>query len=118
MLWKYRAKWKLVGMELQIESDDLNAIEIDKRTVADSLLEVINLWLHRANPKPTRTVLTAVTQSKLLVTEAESLTRSEHLVTQAESQSDAKVVSPLEGDYRKFMPLKSANLLGVAIVCP
>ena len=71
-LWKYRAKWKLVGMELQIEPDDLDAIEVDTRTVADSLLEVIKLWLHRANPQPTRTVLTAVTQSKLLVTEEEA----------------------------------------------
>ena len=90
MLWKYRAKWKLVGMELQIESDDLSAIEVDKRTVADSLLEVIDLWLRRANPKPTRTVLTAVTQSKLLVTEARS-------------QSDTKAASTQEGVYRKYM---------------
>ena len=71
-LWKYRAKWRLVGMELQIESGDLDAIEVDKRTVADSLLEVIKLWLHRANPKPTRRVLTSVTQSKLLVTKEEA----------------------------------------------
>ena len=73
MLWKYRAKWKLVGMELQIQPGDLEAIGVDtKWMVEDALLEVIKLWLRRANPKPTRTVLTAVTQSKLLVTEAET----------------------------------------------
>ena len=72
MLWKYRAKWRLVGIELEIKSDDLDAIEVDKRTVSDSLLEVIKLWLRCASPKPTRRVLTAVTQSKLLVTEAEA----------------------------------------------
>ena len=82
MLWKYRAKWKLVGMELRIESDDLDAIEVDKRTVGDSLLEVIKLWLRHVNPKPTRTVLTAVTQSKLLVAEEG---HSELLVTEITS---------------------------------
>ena len=72
MLWRYRAKWRFVGMELEINPDDLDAIEVDKRTVADSLLEVIKLWLHRTNPKPTRTALTAVTESELLVAEAEA----------------------------------------------
>ena len=72
MLWKYRAKWKFIGLELQIESGDLDAIGVNNRTVEDALLEVIKLWLRRANPKPTRTVLTAVTLSKLLVTEAET----------------------------------------------
>ena len=71
-LWKYRAKWKLIGMELRIEPGDLEAIEGNNRTVEDALLEVIKLWLRRLNPKPTRTVLTAVTRSKLLVTEAEA----------------------------------------------
>ena len=72
VLWKYRAKWKLVGMELQLKADDLDAIEVDMRTVGDSLFEVIKLWLHRTNPKPTRTVLTALARSQLLVTEAET----------------------------------------------
>ena len=66
---------------------------MDKRTVADSLLEVIKLWLHRANPKPTRTVLTAVTQSELLTTEAHA-------------QSDTKVVSTREGDHCKSNAIK------------
>ena len=73
-----------VDPALEIESDDLDAIEVDKRTVADSLLEVIKVWLHCANPKPTRTVLTAVTRSKLLDTEAET-------------QSVTQVVSTQEG---------------------
>ena len=88
MLWKYRAKWRFVGVELQIKVDDLDAIEIDKRTVGDALLEVIKLWLRRASPKSTRTVLTKVARSPLLVTEAET-------------QSDTKVVSSQEGDYKK-----------------
>ena len=71
-LWEYRAKWKLIGVELQIESGDLDAIEKNNRIVDDALLDLINLWLRRANPKPTRKVLTAVTQSKFLVKEAES----------------------------------------------
>ena len=73
-------------MELQIKSGDLDAIEVDRRTVADSLLEVIKLWLNGANPKPTRRLLSAVTQSKLLVAEADT-------------QSDTKVVSTQEGEY-------------------
>ena len=71
VLWNYRAKWRFIGIELQIETGDLDAIGANNRMVEDALLEVIKLWLHRANPKPTRTVLTAVTQSRLLGTEAE-----------------------------------------------
>ena len=81
MLWEYRAKWKLIGMELQVKSGDLDAIDVNNRKVEDALLEVIKLWLRRVDPKPTRTVLMAVTQSKLL----------------EESQSDTKVVSTQKG---------------------
>ena len=70
-IWKYRAKWRFIGVELQIEPGDLDAIGVNNRTVEDALLEMINLWLHRANPKPTRSILTAVTQSKFLVAEEE-----------------------------------------------
>ena len=83
MLWKYRAKWKLIGMELQVEPGDLEAIDENNRKVETALVEVITVWLRRANPKPTRRVLTAVTQSKLLVAEEEA--HSELSVTEAVS---------------------------------
>ena len=69
MLWDYRAKWKYIGVELQIKPGDLDAIKEDNRTVRDALLEMIKLWLRRTNPRPTRTVLEAALQSRLLVTE-------------------------------------------------
>ena len=56
-------------MELQIEPGDLEAIDVNNRKVEDALVEVITVWLRRANPKPTRTVLTAVTQSELVAEE-------------------------------------------------
>ena len=72
MLWKHRAKWRLVGIQLQIEPKYLESIAENNRTVEDALLEVIKLWLRRKNPKPTRTLLTAAIQSKVLHSEAES----------------------------------------------
>ena len=114
VLWDYRAKWRFIGLELEIKPGDLDAMGANNRTVEDALLEVIKLWLHRANPKPTRTFLSAVTRSKLLVTEEESLplaeaevrakllvaeaeVRAKLLITQAESQRVTQVVSTREG---------------------
>ena len=81
MLWEYRAKWKHIGVELQVKDGDLDAIDANNRKVEDALLEVIKLWLRRGDPKPTRTFLMAVTQSKFL----------------EESHSDTKVVSTQKG---------------------
>ena len=69
MLWDYRAKWKFIGIELQIEPGDLDAIRKNNRDVEDALYEMIKFWLYRANPRPTRTVLEVALQSRLLVTE-------------------------------------------------
>ena len=69
MLWDYRAKWKYLGVELQIGPGDLDAIRKNNRDVEDALFEMIKFWLRRTNPRPTRTVLETALQSRLLVTE-------------------------------------------------
>ena len=33
VLWKYRVKWRFIGLELQIEAGDLEAIGVNNRTV-------------------------------------------------------------------------------------
>ena len=72
MLWDYRAKWRYIGVELQIKPGDLDAIRKNNRDVEDALFEMIKFWLRRTNPRPTRAVLEAALQSRLLVVETVS----------------------------------------------
>ena len=77
LLWDYRAKWRFIGVELRIKSGDLDAIRKNNRDVEDALLEMIKLWLHRTNPRPTRTVLEAALQSRLLAKDSEDVSTPE-----------------------------------------
>ena len=49
-----RSKWYFIGLGLDIDSDDLDPIESSCRgDTGKSLLEVLKIFLKRANPKPT-----------------------------------------------------------------
>ena len=63
-LWECRSKWKFIGIELAIKSSDLDAIERNHKEVEDALVEVIKYWLYRISPKPTRTELVKILESK------------------------------------------------------
>ena len=53
-MWDYRARWKFIGIQLDIDTGTLDAIEKDCRTVDDCLLRMIKGWL-RGSPRPTAT---------------------------------------------------------------
>ena len=44
--WDYRAKWKMIGIELQIGMGTIDSIDKSQRGVDDCLIEVIKVWLH------------------------------------------------------------------------
>ena len=62
-MWKYRARWKFIGVELGIDMGTLDVIEKDYKMVDDCLLRMINAWL-RNNPRPTRQVIRVALRSK------------------------------------------------------
>ena len=43
--WDYRAKWKLIGIELGIDSGTLDSINMNERYVENCLIELIKVWL-------------------------------------------------------------------------
>ena len=43
--WHYRAKWKMIGIELHIDMGTLETIEKDNRKCEDCLIELIKVWL-------------------------------------------------------------------------
>ena len=72
-LWGYRAKWRLIGIQMRIEPGDLDAISKSKKEdVDDALYEVTKQWLRSANPKPNRAMLTAIVESKCIAGEVTS----------------------------------------------
>ena len=72
--WEYRARWKFVGIALDIHEDTLDAIEANNpRNVADCLREMIYGWLKSTNPRPTRGAMRVALQSKLVSNAAGSV---------------------------------------------
>ena len=67
--WKFRSKWKLIGIELKIDMGTLDSIDKDNRKSEDCLVELASKWLRRATPEPTRSAMAAVLQSKPLTDE-------------------------------------------------
>ncbi len=61
-MWDYRARWKLIGIHLHIDTGTLDAIEKDHRMVNDCLQEMIKYWL-RNSPRPTREIIRVALQS-------------------------------------------------------
>ena len=64
--WDFRSQWKLIGIELNIDMGTLNSIDRNNRKCDDCLIALADEWLHRANPKPTRSAMAAVLQSRPL----------------------------------------------------
>ena len=64
--WDFRSQWKLIGIELKIDMGTLNTIDRNNRKCEDCLVELADKWLHHANPKPTRSAMAAVLQSRPL----------------------------------------------------
>ena len=62
--WNYRAKWRVIGIELGIDIGTLDAIDVKHRNTEDCLADLIGCWLRGNNPRPTRSTLTMVLQSK------------------------------------------------------
>ena len=64
LTWNYRARWKFIGTELEIDVGTLDAIDANNKTVEDSLREMINHWLRNEKPRPTRDAITVALQSE------------------------------------------------------
>ena len=62
--WDFRAKWKMIGILLGIDMGTLDSIEKDNKKGEDCLVELISTWLKGASPRPTRSTMAAVLQSK------------------------------------------------------
>ena len=62
--WKYRARWRFIGIRLGIDTGTLDAIEADHRKVEDCLRKLINIWLKDVSPRPTRTAMKAALRSE------------------------------------------------------
>ena len=60
--WDYRAKWKLIGIELGIDSGTLDSINMNERYVENCLVELIKVWLR--GKTATVSKMSAVLQSK------------------------------------------------------
>ena len=65
MMWDYRARWKFIGIQLQIDNSKLDVIETDYRKVDDCLREMITYWLTNS-PRRTRETIKVALQSKLV----------------------------------------------------
>ena len=70
-LWDYRAKWRLIGIQMGIKPGDLDAIG-KHNDVDDALIDVTKQWLRNANPKPNRAKLAAIIESKCIAGEVTS----------------------------------------------
>lgn len=66
--WPHRAKWRQIGIQLDIDVGTLDAIEANRKTVEDCLTDLILHWLRNSDPKPTHGALTAALQCILSTT--------------------------------------------------
>ena len=64
LTWKYRARWRFIGIELGIDESDLDAIYENNRKVEDCLRKMITVWLRGSKPKPSRHAITKALQSE------------------------------------------------------
>jgi hypothetical protein len=62
-MWDYRAEWKFIGIQLDIDTGTLDTIEKDCRKVNDCLREMIMHWLRNC-PRPTREIIRVALQSE------------------------------------------------------
>ena len=70
MTWPHRARWRLIGTELGIDTGTLDAIDANNKKVESCLNELITGWLRNINPRPTRAAITAVLNSEHILSAA------------------------------------------------
>ena len=70
LTWPYRASWKLIGIDLGIDTGTLDAIDKNNKKVEDCLTELITCWLRSTEPRPTRAAITAVLSSEHILSAA------------------------------------------------
>ena len=69
--WDYRASWKIIGIELDINTGTLDAIgENNQHKVENCLYELLSKWLRSG--KATRSAMTRALQSRKVIAEATS----------------------------------------------
>ena len=62
-IWSARTKWKDIGLELDINQTDLDAIEaVHRSDIGRCLIEMLTLWLKQVDPPPTWIALVAALQ--------------------------------------------------------
>ena len=62
-VWSARTKWKDIGLELDINQTDLDAIEaVHRSDIGRCLIEMLTLWLKQVDPPPTWSALVAALQ--------------------------------------------------------
>lgn len=71
--WIYRARWKLIGIQLGIDTSTLDVIEKDNHDSEDRLVKLISRWLHGNKPKPTRNAMASAVQSQQVAGEVSSI---------------------------------------------
>ena len=77
--WPHRARWRLIGIELGIDTGTLDAINANNKTVEECLYNLIIGWLRKTNPRPTRAAITAVLNSEHILSAAGILLSISHL---------------------------------------
>ena len=62
LTWSHRAKWRLIGTKLGIDTSTLDAIDEDDKKVEHCLINLIDVWL-KAGSKSTRADITDALRS-------------------------------------------------------
>ena len=68
--WPHRARWRLIGTELGIDTGTLDAIDANNKKVEGCLNELITGWIRSITPRPTRAAITAVLNSEHILSAA------------------------------------------------
>ena len=77
LTWPNRARWRLIGTELGIDTGTLDAIDANNKKVEGCLDELITVWLRNTQPRPTRTAITDVLKSERI----SSAAGNKHLIS-------------------------------------
>ena len=61
--WDARTKWYKIGLELDVDSDTLDSIEMEKSHIDDRFISMLKTWLRTARPRPTLAALAEALRS-------------------------------------------------------
>ena len=64
LTFPYRANWRQIGIQLDIDVGTMDAIEANRKIVEDCLTDLISIWLRNTQLKPTRDALSKALQSE------------------------------------------------------